>query len=792
MLLSVGTSLSSRYEILSALGAGGMGEVYRAKDTRLAREVAIKVLPEHLCNNPQALSRFEREAKALAALSDSRIVAIHDFGKHDSISFAVMELLKGETLRSVLHRSSLTSKRAIEIGIAVAEGLQAAHSAGIIHRDLKPENIFITSDGAVKILDFGLAQWNPLVTPGLQSETPTLSKQTLPGSVMGTLPYMSPEQVRCETVDVRTDIFSFGAVLYEMMTGISAFARKTSADTIAAILNEQIPSLCASVKDASASFDAVIAHCTNKNPSDRFQSAHDLINTLRTMETEPHVLTAQPARPAFRLTPALWFLMILVILSAASSLLFLLPKKQELHSLAILPFVNALNDPKTEYLSDGVTESIITTMSQLPQIRIMAHDTVFSYKGRQMDPRKVGRELNVDAIVTGRIVQQGDVIEVRVNLVNVKDGSEMWGEQYRRKFQDIFAIQDEISRVISEKLKLKLTGEEKKLIAKHYTENPEAYQLYLKGHYYAMKESTEEDYQKALDYFEQAINKDPNYAWAYSSLSSTYASMAFEGFIPVNEAKEKAERYIRKALEIDNTLPNVHLGLAIVVWTFEWNWKVFETEIRKAIAINANDNDSHFLYGQMLRGLGRFDEAIAEGKRSVDIDPRSPAKNRALGVTYFWAHQYDKAINQFRIVLQLDPNYTIAHDYLSDVYARKGMDHEAISEEIKYLKMVQDEEGADTLQHDFNAHGYDTAKRLQYQRLLDQYKSVEGEQYIPPLLYAAVYTRLGDHEQAFSWLKKAYEERAPWLTYIKTDPQFDNLHSDPRFNELLKKIGLPI
>lgn len=788
MLLSIGTSLSARYEILSALGAGGMGEVYRARDARLGREVAIKVLPEHLSSNPQALSRFEREAKALATLSDSRIVAIHDFGTHNGISFAVMELLKGETLRSVLSRSSLPSERAIEIATAVAEGLQAAHSAGIIHRDLKPENIFITSEGAVKILDFGLAQWFPVVTPDLQSETPTLSKQTLPGAVMGTLPYMSPEQVRGETVDARTDIFSFGAVLYEMVTGICFFARKTSADTISAILNDQIPGLSGSVKDAPAALDSFIPRCLEKNPSDRFQSARNLVNGLRMISSGLYLETA-PARRAFRIKPAMLLFITAIAIAIGVSLYLLIGKKEGTRSLAILPFVNVLNDPKTEYLSDGVTESIISKMSQLPQMRVMAHDTVFSYKGRRMDPRKVGRELNVDAIVTGQMAQHGDVLEIRVNLVNVKDGTELWGEQYRRKFQDIFSIQDDMARMISEKLQLKLTGEEKKMLAKHYTNNPEAYQLYWTARYYMQREFTQEDYLKTEDFLHQAIDKDPNYALAYVGLTSLYSHMAFDGIMPVNEAKDKAERSIRKALEIDNKLAEVHYGLATVAWTFEWDWKTWEAESKKARAI---DPYSTFLDYFGLRALGRFDEAIQESKRRVAIDPRSPRHNSVLGTTYFWAHQYDQAIEQFRKVLQIDPSYATAHDNLADVYARKGMYQEAIVEEMKYLKMMQNDEEADSLQRDFKAYGYQKAKNLHIQRLLDTYKSIEGEQYIPPMLFAALYAQLGDKDQAFSWLEKAYQERAPWLTYIKTDPQFDNLHSDPRFNELLKKIGLPI
>jgi serine/threonine protein kinase/tetratricopeptide (TPR) repeat protein len=784
MRLSPGAHLGP-YEIVGLLGAGGMGEVYRAKDTRLDRFVAVKILPEHLAGSPEVLSRFEREAKSLAALSHKNILSIFDFGQENAVSYVVTELLKGETLRTRLSRAKLNSKQSLEIGIAVTDGLSAAHAEGIIHRDLKPENIFLTSDGEVKILDFGLARRESIAADREQGEALTVSR-TEPGTVMGTYPYMSPEQLRGLPLDARSDIFSFGSILYEMITGKGPFVRGSPPDTISAILNEE-PTVELE-GEFTTGVGSVVSRCLKKNQDERFQTSRDLAYALRMVATGAHVAVA-PARKPVRVKPILTILAVVTTLVIAASLFFLIPKKNHVSSLAILPFVNVGNDPNTEYLSDGVTESIISTMSQLPEMRVMAHDTVFSYKGRHLDPRKIGRELNVNAIVTGQIVQHADVLEIRVNLVNVKDGSELWGEQYRRKLQDIFSVQDEIARVISEKLKLKLTGEEKKLLAKHYTENPEAYQLYLKGFYYHMRESGADDYQKAMDFYQKAIDKDPSYALVYAHLAELYASMAFESMLPTKEAYEKSETAISKALEIDNTLPDVHLGLAVVAWSFEWNWEKFEAECRRALAINPNHAETRFLLGQNLRALGRFEEAVAEGKKSVELDPRSVEKNRALGATYFWARQYDQAIEQYRKVLQIDPNHVLAHDLLSDVYARKGMYAEAISEEGKYLKMNQDEEGSETLLQDFKAHGYQKAKQLQFERILDLLKQ---QDYVSPITYAVVYAQLGDKDQAFTWLNKALEERSPWLTNVKTDPQFENLHSDPRFPELLKKIGLPV
>lgn len=466
-------------------------------------------------------------------------------------------------------------------------------------------------------------------------------------------------------------------------------------------------------------------------------------------------------------------------------------RKPAVHSLAILPFINSTGNPDTEYLSDGITESIINSLSQLPQLHVMARGTVFTYKGKDVDPRKVGNDLKVEAVVTGKMTQQGDTLIIQADLVNVSDGTQLWGEQFHRKLKDVLAIQDEISQEIVLNLSLKLKGSETKILSKHHTQNPEAYQLYLKGRFYHHKESPE-DYRKAMESYEAAIDKDPRYALAYAGLADLYSSMAFEGLLPPKEAYQKSEVAIRKALEIDNTLPEVHLTLAIEAWSYDWNWPTFEAEIRKGLAINPNNVEIRYLYSQNLRALGRFDEAIVEGKKAQELDPLSIDKNKSLGVTYFWAHQYDRAIEQFHKLLDLDPNSPGVHDHLADVYARKGMLPQAIAEEQEYLNLVQDEEGAEALARDYQASGYQQAKRLQFQRTLDFYNEAAKEQYVSPIAFAIVYSSLNEKDEAFEWLEKAYRERSPWLTYIKYDPQFDNLRSDPRFAELLRKIGLPV
>jgi serine/threonine protein kinase/tetratricopeptide (TPR) repeat protein len=792
MSLKSGTHFIGRYEILSPLGAGGMGEVYRAKDLRLGREVAIKVLPEHLASNPEALSRFEREAKAVAALSHPNILAIYDFGSDHDVSFAVMELLEGETLRKRIKESTLPWRKAAEIAVPIAEGLSAAHGKGVTHRDLKPENIFLTSDGQVKILDFGLAQLKPPTLEQELSVAPTQSQVTQTQSVMGTVPYMSPEQVRGVSVDTRSDIFSFGSVLYEMLTGNRAFAGTTAADTMATILKEEPKELDELKKKIPAELERVISHCLEKNPEQRFQTARDLAFDLRAVLSSSEISKTHRTERTLMLRPLLWFGIIAVLFLIGISVYLYIPHGRAVSSLAVLPFANVGNDPDSEYLSDGITESITRSLSQFPKVRVMAHETVFSYKNKHVDPRKIGRELKVDAVVTGKVYRKGDLLTISADLIKVTDGAELWGQQFQRKSNDILSVQDEISSKISEKLRWGLTGEQKKLLVKHYTEDTEAYELYLKGVFFHLKEFSRDDYQKSMEFFQKAIEKDPNYALAYAGLTGLYQSMAFEGLMTPKEANAKSQAAIRKALEIDNTLPEAHSLLSLLAWSVDWNFEESLAESRRALAINPNEKGTRFQYSQNLRAMGRFDEAIAQGKKAQEIDPLSISTNRSLGMTYFAAGKYDQAIEQYSKTIELDPNYAPLHDYLADVYEKKGLYDQAIAEEQKYLRLIQDEEGATTLGRDYKQYGYQKAKRLQFERTLGDYKQIAKEQYVSPLAFATIYANLNEKDEAFAWLDKALQERSPWLTYIKTDPQFDNLHADPRFGNLLRRIGLPL
>jgi serine/threonine-protein kinase len=791
-MMNVGSRLIGRYEILAPLGAGGMGEVYRARDLRLERDVAIKVLPQHLSKDSNALSRFEREAKALAALSHSNILSIHDFGTEDGIAFAVMELLKGETLREYLQRSKLSLKSTVEISTEISEGLAAAHSQGIIHRDLKPENIFLASDSSVKILDFGLARYEKNLNKEEARFASTESRLTEAGTVMGTVPYMSPEQVRGEKVDPRTDIFSLGLVMYEMLSGHRAFTGRSPADLVAAILKEDPPTPLRTTADEEVptNLQNTVLRCLRKNPEERFQTAQELASTLKNLSSIPvePVAFGPSVTRSIQIPLRIFAGILILVLVVALSWFFL--RSKPIHSLAVLPFTNANPDPdpNLEYLNDGITESIINNLSLLPQVRIMARGTVFTYKRKEVDPRKAGKELNVEAVVTGRIFYQGNTLVINADMVRVSDGTQLWGEQFNQTQENIFALQKDISQRISESLKLHLTGEQRALVTKNYTANSKAYQDYLKGRYYGYK-GTPEDYEKSIQYYQAAIQKDSKYALAYSGLADTYHSMTTSALLQPEEGFTKVKDAAQKALDLDETLAEAHVALGTVRFGYDWNWAATEKEIKRAIELNPNSVEVHRFYSRFLRAMGRFPEAISEITQAEELDPLSPEIINTGGITYFWARKYDDAIATYQRSLQLDRNNPITHNYLADAFARKGMFAEAIAEEQKSLKLSGDDEGADVLGQDFQSQGYLKATNLKLQRTIDYLNEAAKDQYISPMNFAMVYAGLNDADQAIEWLEKSYQEHAIWMVFLKSDPQFDNIRADPRFQNLLKRIG---
>ena len=791
MTLIPGTRLGP-YEIVAPLGAGGMGEVYRARDFRLERDVAIKVLPGHLSDDPQALARFEREAKAVAALSHPNILAIYDLGSDGGSTYAVTELLEGETLRSLLGRGALPWRKAVEIGSSVADGLSAAHSKGIVHRDLKPENIFLTVDGRAKVLDFGLARQKPTSSPEDETDAPT---QTEPGVVMGTVGYMSPEQIRGRIADAPSDIFSLGCVLYEMIAGRRAFARETGVQTMTAILEQHPPSLTESGREIPLELDRIVARCLEKSSGERTQSARDLSVALRDLLSAPVGSSLTVARPRARLKVGVPITAAAVLLAAVGVYWLGRPGHRP-ESIAILPFANAGGNPEMDYLGDGITESLINSISKVSGLAVMSRNAVFRYKGRDTDAQAAGRALNVQAVLTGRVLQVGNGLSISTELIDVRSNRHLWGEQYNRRLADILAIQDEISTEIADKLRSRLTGEEKKQLTKRYTQNTEAYQLYLRGRYHWNKK-TAAGFNKGIEYFQQATEADPTYAPAYAGLAALYNNLANYNFalLPPREAWAKAKAAADRALRIDDTLAAAHASLALVAYQWEWDWSAAEMEFKRALELDPgssstyepNPSSTNHWYAHYLMTMGRAQESFTAGRRALELDPVDLGNNAHQGWYYLFNHEYARAIEPLQKAIEMDPNFPVGRWYLGMAYEQLGAFPEAIAQFDNCVRITAGRPSMVALL----GHAYAAAgRRNEAEATLQQLSELSKQQYVPPYPLAVIHAALGEKEEAFAWLERAYDARDSWMDYLAVDPRLDGLHTDPRFADLLRRLKL--
>jgi serine/threonine-protein kinase len=762
MTVAAGTRMG-RYTVRSELGTGGMGEVYLAQDTQLDRTVALKVLPADFAKSSERMRRFLQEARAASSLSHPNAAHIYEIGEAEGTAFIAMEYVEGETLGARIISGQLSNQEIADIGMQVADCLEEAHSKGIVHRDIKPSNIMLTSRGQVKVLDFGLAKVLRPANETISSDIATQVK-TSPGVVMGTIQYMSPEQALGREIDHRSDIFSLGAVLYAMATGRAPFAGSSIGETIDRILNFQPEAMARFNYELSPELERIVRKCIEKDRTHRYQSARDLWNDLRSVSGEAQGKTATTARTVGRRQRV----------------------SKAIDSLAVLPLVNASNDANMEYLSDGITESIINALSQLPRLRVVARSTVFRYKGHEVDAQEVGRELGVRAVLTGRVRHLGDVLMIGTELIDVQNDAHLWGEHYNRKLADIFEVQEEIAREISEKLRVKLTGKAREQLAKRHTENAEAYKLYLKGRFHWNKR-TRESLKKGIEYFRRAIEKDSNYALAYTGLADCYNSLSRFGWLSPDEAMPKAKEAAEKALEIDANLAEAHNSRAFVAENYEWLWSVAEREYKRAIELNPNYATAHQWYGEYLATIGRFEEGLEQLKQAEQLDPLSLIINSDLGLPYFFARQYDRAIEQWQKTVELDPEFWLAHYALALVYEQKGMYSEAITESKRALNLFSDGPWVLAgLGHIYALSG----KRDEAYQILDELMERAKKSYISPFDLALIHAGLGEKDEAITWLEKAYEERNQWLTWLKVEPRLDALRTDPRFIDLVRRVGL--
>ena len=784
-----------QYQIDRMLGQGGMGIVYLAFDEVLRRKVALKFLHEDVTGDSTRLLRFRQEARAASALNHPNILTIFDFGERDQCQFSVTEYVEGETLRQQMVTGRMSLRSILDICVQIASALAAAHDAGIVHRDVKPENIMLRRDGLIKVLDFGLAKLTNSAIHNLETSTQV---DTSPGMIIGTVQYMSPEQLRGQNVDARTDIWSLGVILYEMLAGEAPFSSDTQSDMIALILQTK-PAFTWRASDLPPELEWILKKALAKDREERYQSVKELLIDLKRIAKEVEAETVLSALPttvmeAVRITPDGSDANV----SRASrppALLSTRPQtssrrrtSKTISSIAIIPFENLTGDENAEYLSDGITESIINNLSQLPRLRVMARSTVFRYKGRDIDPLEIGEQLNVQAILTGRVLQVRDSLVISTELVRVADGSQLWGQHFNRPSGDIFAVQEEIARQISEKLQTRSTSEDKKRLAKRYTQSAEAYQLYLKGRYFWNKR-TPEGFQKAIGWFGQAAQTDPNYALAHAGLADCSTLLNFYGVVQPRITMAHAKSAVEKAIKADESLAEVHSSAAMVAFWYDWDWLRAEIEFERAIKLNPGYASAHEFYGWFLAAKGDAEKSIEEGSRAIDLEPLEPAVNLALGKSYYFLRRFDEAIDLCRRTLSIDPDFVPARYFLGQSYNQKGRFTEALAEYDRgLLKLGQTAFGTAVIaQAQALAGNRDAASEMLKQL---ESASQSAEHYVPAFGLAMVHVALGHIEDALTWLERACDERALWMVYLNVDPAFDSLRPEPRFKNLIERLKL--
>ncbi len=816
-MLNVGDRFA-HYKILRQIGIGGMGEVYLAEDEKLDRPVAIKILNERFGKNDSHLQRFIREAKAASSLNHPNILVIHEISVDEDANFIVSEFVDGKTLRDMLGGSGLTVKLVLDIVIQIAGALSAAHGAGIVHRDIKPENIVVRPDGYVKVLDFGLAKLlKPKSLFTEDGEDTAIQNHTAQGVIMGTVNYMSPEQAKGLAVDERTDIFSLGVVLYEMLAGSTPFQGDSTSETFANLINAEPAMLALSDSNVSPDLQRIVSKMLRKDKGSRYQTSKDLLADLKALKENiafdeklgtsrsdsSHNATAllpQNTDPNGQTNPTgaiskgkgaiVRSISLALIVATAIGLAYYFYASRpnvgtnERRSLAVLPFTNASQDANAEYLADGVSESIINNLSQLSGLKVMSRNSSFRFRGEQSDTRAIATQLKVDSLVTGDIKQVGDKLVINVRLINAADDSQIWGNQYVSTITDVVATQNDIAQTVARNLKVKLTASDTAQLSKKYTENVEAYQLYIRGRFHVYKLLPDE-IRQGIAYFQQAIDLDPNYALAYAGIADAYRGLALGSEISPTDSFAKGRAAASRAIAIDDTLSDGHTALGMTMFWADWDWDGAEQQLRRAIELNPNDVNAHLFLAHMLSNTGRHQEALNEVRLARELDPLFPFAGALEGQFLLHAGKHDEALDRLQKTFGLAPNFWMPHLFTSMVYIDKGMFPEALIEARKARGLS----AAST--YSIAIESYTLAKmgnREEAERVLAEMLEISKTRGMPPSHIAIAYNGLGDTERAMEWLEKGFTERDPKMAFLKVDPKWNNLRSTPRFIELMKRM----